>query len=212
VRIGAPWLTRYGGFVLLGLGLVALVVGLVVGKELLAVAGLATAAFGVVLERLEGPVEAGVQGFKGHLISREELVSDVRLRAQAELTPTEAEERIQEVERLLPVGQDIVISGSAGKSGGKLRLQGGSETIKPGSIPSEETFGSPRVFTRAEYEEGYRRLRRSLANSLFEAAAQTRCARCGHPIDDPTGTPPEKRTPCPNCGSTDRSFGLNLEN
>jgi hypothetical protein len=36
------------------------------------------------------------------------------------------------------------------------------------------------------------------------------CGACGTIIDEPTDTPAEERQPCPECGSTSRTFNLGL--
>lgn len=176
---------------MLVLGLVALVLGLALDKDLVAIAGLATATFGVILERLEGPVEAGPQGFKGQLIRREEILQGVRSRAAAdELAPAEAAKRVENSERLLPLG-DLVVT-------------------EAGPIPSKESSRKYTVriptgdkeFTPEELEG----IKQFLTDGIYAAAGQTRCADCGHRIDEPSDTPAEKRTPCPKCGSTTRSF------
>jgi hypothetical protein len=39
----------------------------------------------------------------------------------------------------------------------------------------------------------------------------TTCANCGEPITEPANTPVEKRQPCPKCGSTTRTFSVEIK-
>jgi hypothetical protein len=36
------------------------------------------------------------------------------------------------------------------------------------------------------------------------------CGKCGLALDEPPGTPPDERRPCPRCGSNSRRFGVEL--
>ena len=45
---------------------------------------------------------------------------------------------------------------------------------------------------------------------MNESVPQVQCDACGAPIDEPSNTPPEKRSPCPSCGSTIRQIRVEL--
>ena len=44
------------------------------------------------------------------------------------------------------------------------------------------------------------------AGAMMDPITTVRCRNCGSEIEDAPGTPVEQRSPCPNCGSRDRSF------
>jgi ribosomal protein S27AE len=96
--------------VLLALGMAVLAAGFAREKDAIVVAGLATAILGVLLERLAGEVQIGVQGLRGSLISRDDLIRQVRERSEAEgLEPTKRDKAVAEVEEFLPPDAAIVV-------------------------------------------------------------------------------------------------------
>jgi hypothetical protein len=42
------------------------------------------------------------------------------------------------------------------------------------------------------------------------ASVSAACGKCGLPLDESPSTPPDKRRPCPRCGSKSRRFGVEL--
>jgi hypothetical protein len=163
--------------VLLALGVGVIIAGVAFHRDAIAVAGLATAILGVLLERLTGDVEIGLQGFKGSLISRTDLIQEVRTRSDAgRLDPDKTNRAVAEIETLLPANGVIMLKD-----------------------PEPTTTG---VFMTPK--EAREQLMHQLADRAIEAASRDECGDCGlvlpYEFDDP------ERRPCPRCGSTRRSF------
>ncbi len=45
---------------------------------------------------------------------------------------------------------------------------------------------------------------------MSEQTTVVKCQQCGKVLDEPSDTPVQERTPCPDCGSTDRQFEVEI--
>jgi hypothetical protein len=143
---------------------------------------------GALFPRLEGPVEASIQGVKANLSSREEIERDdlreeVReLGHRLELTAEAIEGKVMDVDRVLPPDARVVIEDS-GSVTSRADLRGTAELVREG-----------------------------MASAII-GGNYTACGNCRTILPgEPSDTPEDKRTPCPNCGSTARAFHLSLSN
>jgi hypothetical protein len=46
---------------------------------------------------------------------------------------------------------------------------------------------------------------------VTDVSQSVACGDCGAPIDESPSTPGDEREPCPNCGSTNRSFSVQID-
>jgi len=98
------------------------------------------------------------------------------------LTNELIERGVQEVDRVLPPSARVVIEDS-GTVTSRAQLRGTAEIV---------TRGMAEAIVGGNY---------------------TACGNCGTLIEgEPSDTPPDKRSPCPKCGSTARSFSRSLSN
>jgi hypothetical protein len=133
---------------------VAFLVGIILDRSGIAVLGGAMFILGALFPRLEGPVEAGVQGVKANLasqevIERDDLREEVReLGHRLKLTAESIEGKVMDVDRVLPPDARVVIEDS-GTITSRADLRGTAELVTRGMASAIIGGATPPVATAA---------------------------------------------------------------
>jgi rubrerythrin len=144
--------------------------------------GLAAVVLGVVLPRAEGQVKVGPSGL-------EVVLAKVKQKAaQRGLPPEEQAKAVDAATREWALYRNLLMSSRAGPAHPLI------------------TNDAVTVAREVEVESAVEEAAEELAESILRKTTRVLCGQCGNEIDERSDTPADERTPCPNCGSTSRTF------
>jgi hypothetical protein len=169
-----------------------LVWGLVDDRDAIVIAALFSFGFGILLGQLEGPFKFGPGGVEGNLPP-----TDVEILGDA------IESRVDKLELDDAAKRAVteVLLGSAASEVRRALALTRNVTVHATSATTTAGASPPTVSVTRAAE--------ALADDVVRDNVRVLCDN-GHPLDEPPGLEPEKREPCPVCGSRVRRFEVEL--